>query len=263
MTTDLTPAQELNKQERLMKLVELRRNARSAFTDLIHQDPNSPPDRNKYNLIGDYHDGAHEGDYVSPYTKSGGNLDADVMVLLQDWSSHHALTGNMDRAMLSQIITQGRNPSRSTNKNLDRLLKDHFNLPIQLTYATNLFTFVKSGEISNDIPRKDMVWAAKKFARPQIEIIRPKIVICCGLATFNAMREAYDLPPAPNMTAAMDDVVVDGLIHRAMSPIFVADDTTTIWCQAHPGQQGQNLRGAEQVSADWQRMAQLYRWLRG
>jgi hypothetical protein len=37
-----------------------------------------------YNCIGDYHAGAYECDLVSPYTKSAGNVDAEIMVMLQD-----------------------------------------------------------------------------------------------------------------------------------------------------------------------------------
>ena len=38
-----------------------------------------------YKGIGEYHDGAYECDFVSPYTKSAENLDADIMLILQDW----------------------------------------------------------------------------------------------------------------------------------------------------------------------------------
>ena len=38
-----------------------------------------------YKGIGEYHDGAYECDFVSPYTKSAQNLDADIMLILQDW----------------------------------------------------------------------------------------------------------------------------------------------------------------------------------
>ena len=38
-----------------------------------------------YKSIADYHHGVYECDFVSPYTKTAGNVDAEVMVLLQDW----------------------------------------------------------------------------------------------------------------------------------------------------------------------------------
>ena len=37
-----------------------------------------------YRCIGDCHDGAYDCEYVSPYTKSAGNVDSPILVLLQD-----------------------------------------------------------------------------------------------------------------------------------------------------------------------------------
>ena len=57
----------------------------AALLELAHrrQAARWPP----YKYIGDYHGGAYECEFVSPYTKSAGNRDAKLMVLLQDWSS--------------------------------------------------------------------------------------------------------------------------------------------------------------------------------
>ena len=49
-----------------------------------------------YRPIGDYHEGAYESEYVSPYTKSANNPDAQIMVLLQDWSSDEVLSRPLD-----------------------------------------------------------------------------------------------------------------------------------------------------------------------
>ena len=46
-----------------------------------------------YKGIGEYHQKRYECDFVSPYTKSAGNVDAHIMVLLQDWSSDEWLSG--------------------------------------------------------------------------------------------------------------------------------------------------------------------------
>lgn len=48
-----------------------------------------------YTSIGDYDDGAYECAFVSPFTKTGGNVDAEVMVLLQDRSSDDELRRGM------------------------------------------------------------------------------------------------------------------------------------------------------------------------
>ena len=49
-----------------------------------------------YKCIGDYHDGIYECDFVSPYTKTAGNVDAEILVMLQDWSSDESLKGSID-----------------------------------------------------------------------------------------------------------------------------------------------------------------------
>lgn len=67
-----------------------------------------------YNTIGDYHDGVYECDHVSPYTRSAGNLDAEVFILLQGWVSHDFLAGPVDE----KLIRFGRKPSLPTNRNL-------------------------------------------------------------------------------------------------------------------------------------------------
>ncbi|MCY4005341.1 MAG: hypothetical protein OXE84_00710 [Rhodobacteraceae bacterium] len=68
--------------------------------------------------IGDFHDGIYECDHVSPYTKSGHNINADVMIVAQDWTSADSFSGAQpDRGSVE--FTQGYTPSLSTNRNLD------------------------------------------------------------------------------------------------------------------------------------------------
>lgn len=267
MTTDLSPVQELNKQEELTKLVHKRRNARTydfgdnKFPGVLVAQPNPGEllqdlKKNEYALVGDYHNGIFDDEsfeYVSPYTKGAHNLNASIMIILQDWSSDIELKTSNDEA-LKTIIEFGRNAGFPTNKNLERYL-DIFNCSIQNTYTTNLFPFIKNNHVGSDIPNKVFTWAAKEFALPQIEIIKPKIVICAGLATFNAIRRAYGLSPAPNMNSAMDG-------SSPQSPFAVNDGATMVWCQAHPGGRGVGMRGGKaKVEQDWMRMRQSCSWL--
>lgn len=189
-----------------------------------------------YSRIGDYHDGAYECDFVSPYTKSAGNVDAEIFVLLQDWSSDESLSGSLD----SDCVRYGLTRTFPTNKRLVELLRHHFGVELEVVYATNLFPFIKRGGISSSIPMRDLILAAKEFALPQIEIIRPKLVICLGLNTFNAVRIACGHTSARRMDEAIT------------SPFTIAE--SRIWCQAHTGARGQNNRGRERVAEDWRRM---------
>jgi restriction system protein len=189
-----------------------------------------------YGQIGDYHNGAYECDFVSPYTKSAGNIDAEIFVLLQDWSSDESLCGSLD----ADCVRYGLTRTLPTNKRLVELLRSNFGVELADVYATNLFPFIKKGGMSSSIPMRDLIAAAKEFALPQIQIVRPKLVVCLGLNTFNAIRVARGHAPAQRMDEAI------------ASPLTL--DESRIWCQAHTGTRGQNNRGRERVTEDWRKM---------
>jgi hypothetical protein len=192
---------------------------------------------NGYKCIGDYHGGVFECDYVSPYTKSAHNVDSDIMIILQDWSSDDEMSDPRDPEAMKK---HGYTPSLGTNKNLIRLLNDHFGVRLNDVYATNLFPFIKPGGLNAPIRRKDLVRAAQEFALPQVKIVSPKLVVCIGQNTFNAIRRACDYEGWPKRDLAIE------------SPFEV--DRSRIWCQAHTAQLSQNTRGVDRVSADWKRM---------
>jgi len=189
-----------------------------------------------YNRVGDYHCGVYECDFVSPYTKSAGNVNAEIFVLLQDWSSDESLSGSLD----SDCVQYGLTRTLPTNRRLVELLRQHFGVELEDIYATNLFPFIKRGGISSSIPMGDLIRAAQEFALPQIQIVHPKLVICLGLNTFNAVRIACEHTPAWRMDEAIT------------SPFTFSE--SRVWCQAHTGARGQNNRGRERVAEDWRKM---------
>ena len=202
-----------------------------------------------YKSIADFHNGAYDCEYVSPYTKCAPNADASIFVVLQDWSSDQWLSGPLDY----EVQRLGYSPSLPTNINLKGLLKNHLGVELEEVFATNLFPFVKSGNLSTAIPAKLMQRAAKEFCIPQIEIVNPKIVICMGTTTFNAIRQSKGLPNVKNMQ--------DGFEH----PFMDKDKDTEYWCQAHPGSLGRINRqyrgGPTRVDMDWADMAKRHREL--
>lgn len=192
--------------------------------------------------------------YVSPYTRGACNLDAEVFILLQDWASEDWLQGPFNPT----VARLGRDPTLATNRNLEAYLREHFKLQpqwpggldLEQTFATNLFPFVKPGKMKTAISREILLDAANRFAIPQINIIKPRLVICLGLATFNAVREA----------------VVGRPFHKRISDAidspFKMDSGPLVWCQAHTGWQGQTNRNRDdkkQTSKDWRKMAETYR----
>jgi hypothetical protein len=193
-----------------------------------------------YKNIGDYHGGIYECAHVSPYTKSACNVDSTIMVFLQDWTSDESIRRGRDE----DCITLGYTPALPTNRNLIRLLQTHFGVSLGDIFATNLFPFIKSRHMGHAIPRRDLVRAAVEFALPQIRIVRPALVICLGLPTFNALREACGQPRVYPLAEAI------------RSPFLF--EGARIWCQAHTGGQGQAMRntGRAKVPSDWRRMKQ-------
>jgi restriction system protein len=199
-----------------------------------------------YKCIGDYHNGVydcHFGHLVSPYTRSAGNVDAELMVLLQDWASDDVLSA----PVLPERLTLGHDPGRRTNQRLRELLRKHFRLELNEVYATNVFPFVKVGSMSTQIRKRDLERAAREFALPQIEIVGPRLAVCLGKAAFNAVAVAYDRHEAKSLAEAI------------ASPFRFGE--TQVWCQAHTGQQGTNNRnrhGVDRVTRDWACMALAY-----
>lgn len=192
-----------------------------------------------YTSIADYGQGVYECEFVSPFTKAACNVNAEVMVLLQDWTSDEELRGGLD----DETRTLGYSPTQPTARKLAQLLDQTFGLALSDVYGTNLFPFVKPGAVSRRIPERDLVRAAQEFAIPQIDIVRPRLVICLGLLTFDAMRRAFGLSRSGSMEAAI------------ASP-FLAN-SSRIWCQAHTGAMGQmnrNRGGLDRVTQDWKRM---------
>ena len=202
-----------------------------------------------YKRLGDYSNADFECNFVSPYSKGAHNLNADVMILLQDWSSDQALRRSVGASEL------GRDPNLPTNRNLCSLMKSSLAMELSETYATNLFPFIKAGGLSSRIPFADFVVAAKEFAIPQIRIIAPRLVVCLGKTTFNTLRVvAAQLGLAPGLSRCRDmSTAID-------SPFDIefSGRTVSIWAQAHPGAWGQRNRNMDdpgQTLMDWKKMS--------
>jgi restriction system protein len=194
--------------------------------------------RTKWEGFGNLKDYGYECEFVSPYTKSAGNVDARVFVLLQDWSSADTLS----RGPNEMVAHLGYTPKLPTNKRLDRLLNDHFGLERISTYATNLFPFIKRGGISARISPTYLRTAAIEFAWPQINIVKPKLVIALGLATFDALRQTA----IGSNIGRLKDAIANPFDH----------DGVRVWCQAHTGSRGTvNAGGDAVVNANWKTMA--------
>ncbi|MBU3656340.1 MAG: hypothetical protein FGM23_08320 [Alphaproteobacteria bacterium] len=192
--------------------------------------------------VSDFHDGRYDThDFVSPYSKTACNLDADVMLIGQDWSSEDRLNKGY-----SEVIAKlGYDPTIPTNKNLKKLLKEFLNLDFGDCYATNLFVFIKKNGMSGSIPKKDFVYCANKYTIEEIKIINPKIVICMGSNAFKILSKI--------MTGN------EKTLKDYNDPIYDANSGAHIIGVYHPGGQGTaNAGGTEKVRERWAKIGEFY-----
>jgi restriction system protein len=130
--------------------------------------------------LADFHNAKYESEFVSPYTKGSCNVNSSIFVLLQDWASEERIISGMGEE--AAII--GYTPSLPTNINLKILLKETFKCEISDVFTTNLFPYIKPGGMDASIGSRFMKEAFKEFTLPQVDIVQPRIVICCGSLVY-------------------------------------------------------------------------------
>lgn len=196
-----------------------------------------------YCCLADFNEGYFECCFVSPWTKSAHNLGANVMLLGQDWSSSNALDRVLNETEPEKAIEirkLGQTYKLPTNKRLRRFLKEGVGLEFSETYATNLFPFIKKGALNAKIQARDMDYCAKEYAIPQIEIVQPKMVICLGKSTYEAICRFLDLG--------------EQFFKQTSQPIHcIRHRGVEIYGLPHPGYWGvRNAGGEECVLEHWQ-----------
>ncbi|TPN53904.1 hypothetical protein [Mesorhizobium sp. B1-1-7] len=138
-----------------------------------------------YSKIGDFHGSAFDfDDHVVPWSKTASNLSPRIMLIAQDWASEDFLSGEFDQDQFEFGYT----PSLPSNQNLFRLLREHLHTTFEETFATDAFVFIKPGNMTETINIRDMRRSAFEYALPQIEIIKPRVVLCIGSSAYNAIR---------------------------------------------------------------------------
>lgn len=159
-----------------------------------------------FKKLGDFYNGLYDfDDHVVPYSKSAGNLEAEVMFVGQDWASEDFL--NQENPDMVQY-EKGHDPRLPYNKLFFRILEDFFNIKFKDTYSTDAFVFIKPGNMGTKIHHHDMYLSAREYVMPQIDIIKPKTVICIGGSTHTALRKIFGLPYKAVKSSLDDEPIV-------------------------------------------------------
>jgi uracil-DNA glycosylase family 4 len=247
----------MNKLEEMRKLSDKRREALSSErTEGLPEKTREELLKEGFLDVSDICKGLYDTrDFVSPYSKTACNLNADVMLIGQDWSSQDTLE-NYPEEKAKEVAKNGYDADIPTNKNLQDFLgafnkgafneKEKLKLNFSDCYATNLFVFIKPKKISSPIKKKYFIECAKEYTLPEIAIVKPKIVICLGSQVFKVLSKI--------MTGS------EKTLKDYNRPIYDAKIGTHIIGVYHPGGLGTKAAGGkENAKKHWEKIGEFYR----
>jgi DNA polymerase len=137
--------------------------------------------------------GRYDGDAIGPWSAWQGNLDAQLMVVGQDYSDVAYFTRNGGVE----------NPRNRTNLNLVTLLAS---VGIRIgspgtregrgtAFFTNAILCLKTGGMQASVSPDWFAQCGHRFLRAQIDLVRPRVVVGLGERAHNAVRRTYGLAP--------------------------------------------------------------------
>lgn len=185
----------------------------------------------------------YDGNYVDPWEQWQNDLDADIMVVGQefsDFSTFQNIQGTVER-----FNDRFEYPS---NKNLRAYLaligydpghpmaKDRANS----LFITNTVMGLKDGSMSSNFKDKWMTESRNLFLRPLIELVDPKAIICVGSKPAQSVLRVFGLKPK-----ALRDLIQESPITTSGKLIFPV---------YHTGGLGLANRKRELQLEDWKKI---------
>lgn len=145
-------------------------------------------------------DGRFDSDQIGPWTQWQGNLDAELLIVGQDWGD------------TNYFIANGGHEARKnrTNETLRQLLSlAGFEVPPPSpsdsgggsAFFTNAILCLKKGGLQAKVERSWFEQCGKLFLRPTIDQIGPSVVVTLGKQAYRATCEAYGKRPHSFRTA--------------------------------------------------------------
>lgn len=129
---------------------------------------------------------------IGPWSRLHGDLDAQLMIVGQDW-------GGVKYYKENEGLDKLTNP---TMRNLEKLLH-HIGIRVSVTsyagggrglFLTNAVLCLKTGGLQARIEPEWARTCGSRFLRQQVEIVRPKVVVCLGAFAFHAALRAFERP---------------------------------------------------------------------
>lgn len=192
-------------------------------------------------------EGRHDHDQIGPWSLWQGNLNADIVVVGQDWGdlSYFSTWGGRDQPT-----------GNPTNENLRELLKivgieigKPRDQQDQVIFLTNLILCLKTGGLQGCVEDRWFANCASAFFRPLVEIINPRVIITLGKKTSESVLRLYGI-------AYSKSVPFSSIVERAP---YALSNTISLFPVYHCGAGSVNRnRSMLQQREDW---LKIRKWL--
>lgn len=214
-----------------------------------------PHVHNSEYLENDDHGLSTEHPYINRWNLWQGGLDADIMVIGQDYGTKE--DGN---AFEVCNYTDTANP---TDNRLKQLFKCAFGIDInskdERLFFTNMANCYRHRKTSGGMNSAWLPICANKFMSRLIEIIRPKTIIVLGRAAFEALYCMEDLKiVCLDSVNGGKDSYSEIISHRFQIDLDGAK--INVFPVFHPGSNSKINRSKEQQIKDWKRIAEHHEW---
>jgi DNA polymerase len=193
-------------------------------------------------------DGAFDSDQIGPWSRWQGNLNAEIMVVGQDWGGVKYFNDCQGDDQLSN------NP---TNVNLHKLLLNQIGKDIKksdvnddgIIFLTNIILCLKQGNLQDPIKKEWLSNCSKHFFKPLVDVVRPKIIIALGSNVSHTILDLYEVAYSKSVS----------LSQLMESSPFNLTESTDLFPVYHCGAGGVNRnRSLEMQQDDWAKIASWY-----
>ena len=201
-------------------------------------------------LENDDHGFEEDSPYVNRWNLWQGNLEADIMVIGQDYGQKSNI----------ELWKSGdyKNP---TDVGLRKLFKATFDIDIDSKgtplFFTNMANCYRKNKTTGGMHPGWLPICANKFMARFIRIIDPKVIIVLGRSAFEALHCMEDLPiECTDACKSCKDTFSDIITHNYA--LNLDGKSVGIFPVYHPGATSKRNRSENEQVADWQRIADYY-----
>lgn len=212
--------------------------------------------KNSERLINDDHGLKENHPYVNRWNLWQGNLNADIMVIGQDY-------GQMEDGPALEVCKYA-DTTNPTDVRLKRLFQEKEIFDINLDadetplFFTNMANCYRKQRTSGGMHSGWLPICANKFMARLIRIIRPKIIIVLGRVAFEALHCMDDLPVICRDSAEKGNDSFNEIIQHRYQ-LDLDGEIIEVFPVFHPGANSQMNRTFEQQLEDWKKIGEYYK----